>query len=98
MNLPERLDANKSVPPSRHESPRYAPPTGCPCCAPKTLYLSRIRRPAEHHRDLDLSAPFENFHRHFVGVPAHLEIDARPLELQIAQHDLVQERRQARIV
>src|SRR5262249_58139450 len=40
---------------------------------------------AEHDRHLHLSSPLEDFDRYFVGVTAHLEVDARLLELQIAQ-------------
>src|SRR6478672_8204071 len=53
---------------------------------------------AEDDRDLDIAAPLENFDRDVVGVAAHLEVDARVLEVQVAQHHFVQERRQARIV
>src|SRR5262249_51412420 len=52
---------------------------------------------AEYNRDLHLSSPLEDFDRHFVGVTAHLEVDARLLELQIAQRQFIQERRQARV-
>ena len=48
-------------------------------------------------RDLDLSAPLQDLDGYVVGVAAHLEVDARLPELQIAQHNLVQERGQARI-
>src|SRR5262245_3606567 len=52
---------------------------------------------AEDDRDLYLPPPLEDFDRHLISVTAHLEVDARLLELQIAQHQLVYKRRQARI-
>src|SRR5919204_5036614 len=59
--------------------------------------FSGIRGAAEHNCHLHAAAPLEDFHRDFVGMTPHLEVDAGLLELQIAQHQLVQERRQARI-
>lgn len=56
-----------------------------------------IRGAAEDNCYLDASSPLEDFHRDFVGMTPHLEVDAGLLELQIAQHQLVQKRRQARI-
>src|SRR5262249_9231400 len=44
-----------------------------------------IRGAAEHDRHLDASSPLEDFHRDFVGMTPHLEVDAGLLELQIAQ-------------
>src|SRR3954464_11187364 len=73
--------------------------------APYKIFLAELRSAlvgtgvaAEDDRDLDIAAPLENFDRDVVGVAAHLEVDARVLEVQIAQHHFVQERRQARIV
>ena len=50
---------------------------------------------AEDDRELKRPALLKHFHRHAAAMPAHLDIDAGLVELQIAQHHLVQERRQA---
>src|SRR5262245_45972034 len=56
-----------------------------------------VGRSAVDDRDLELPAPLQDLHRYVVGVAAHLEVDARLLELKIAQHHLVQERGQVRV-
>src|SRR5262249_38073170 len=56
-----------------------------------------IRSLAEHDRNLNLSSPLEHFHGDLVGVTAYLQVDAGLLELQVAQHQFVQERRQTRV-
>src|SRR5438067_11250959 len=50
-----------------------------------------IRGAAEHNCHLRAAAPLEDFHRDFVGMTPHLKVDAGLLELQMAQHQLVQE-------
>ncbi len=53
---------------------------------------------AVHDRHLQLAVTLQDLHRHVVGMATDLEIDARLLELQVAQHDMVEEGGQARIV
>src|SRR5215471_20184826 len=101
-----RLEVIERADVSTHECPRRpsavgdrrirSPPQSSRPCAGSNLIpaaFGGIRGSAKHHRDLNSSAPLENFHRNFVDVTAHLEVDAGLLELQIAQHQLVQERR-----
>src|SRR5689334_6864391 len=51
----------------------------------------------EHDRHLDLPAPAQHFHRHAFAMTRDPEVDARIRQLQIAQDDFVEERRQMRI-
>src|SRR5262245_50755402 len=53
-----------------HDSPHFS--AGEPC-----ILTAWIGRPAEHDRNLNVSAPLQDFHRHLGGVAANLEIDAR---------------------
>src|SRR5258708_40270999 len=51
----------------------------------------------EGDRYLNLAAGAQELHRHLVGMPVDHQIDAGLAELQVAQHDLVEKLRQARI-
>jgi hypothetical protein len=57
----------------------------------------RMESSAEHDRELKCPVLLKHFHRHAAAVTAHLDVNAGLVELQIAQHHLVQERRQAGI-
>src|SRR6266567_4616350 len=62
-----------------------------------SLETGRDQQSSEYDRDLGLSAPAQDFQRDLAAMAAEIDVDARLIELQVAQHDLVQERRQARI-
>ena len=51
----------------------------------------------QHDRHLDLAARSQHLERHFLAVTAYSEVDARRTELQVAEHHLVEEFRQARV-
>jgi hypothetical protein len=51
----------------------------------------------QHDRHLDLAARAQHLQRYLIAVAANPKIDAGRAKLQIAQHHLVEERRQARI-
>ena len=45
---------------------------------------------AEYHRELKRTALLKHFHRHAAAVATHFEVDAGAIELQVAQHHLVE--------
>src|SRR5690242_13369436 len=64
-----------------------------------TIYdpVHRPRSARELRRHLDLSAGAQELHRNLVAASAHQDVGAGIAELQVAQDDLAEKRRQSRI-